>query len=360
MGTKRYLKMFRSEGSGESMKTIFLTQIQPLLKAITQRMELYLPQEVDGQWVYRLYDPKGLGPNVINNIRACMPVKEFIFPMREIAAVFPEPKQPVDIKPFAVFGLKACDLRALDILDHVFLEQGFEDPLYTARRQAMVIISSDCSDPGESCFCDAVGGHPYVENGFDVNVSEVSHGFIVEAGTDRGVALINGIDKIMVKQVSEDDLDCRRKNRANVISKLEMQNRELHFNRPIKEIMDAACDSSVFEEESESCIECQACTRVCPTCHCFYLYDESRKEYFAKNKMWDSCMRQSYAEVAGGANPRQILGERLRHRLMHKFSYFLERYGIDMCVGCGRCVDGEAGNVDIREVIKKLNRTLTG
>jgi predicted aldo/keto reductase-like oxidoreductase len=67
-----------------------------------------------------------------------------------------------------------------------------------------------------------------------------------------------------------------------------------------------------------------------------------------------------YAEVAGGANPRKMLGDRLKHRFMHKFSYFLDRYGIEMCVGCGRCVDAEAGEVDIRKVLKKLNEELKG
>ncbi len=71
-------------------------------------------------------------------------------------------------------------------------------------------------------------------------------------------------------------------------------------------------------------------------------------------------MRLAYAEVAGGANPRKVLGDRLKHRLMHKFSYFLDRYGLDMCVGCGRCVDAEAGGVDIREILKKLNEELKG
>jgi hypothetical protein len=71
-------------------------------------------------------------------------------------------------------------------------------------------------------------------------------------------------------------------------------------------------------------------------------------------------MRLAYAGVAGGANPRKVLGDRLKHRLMHKFSYFLDRYGIDMCVGCGRCVDAEAGGVDIRRVLKKLNEELKG
>lgn len=33
---------------------------------------------------------------------------------------------------------------------------------------------------------------------------------------------------------------------------------------------------------------------------------------------------------------------------MHKFVYFLDRYGINMCVGCGRCVDAEAGSDYLR------------
>ena len=72
-------------------------------------------------------------------------------------------------------------------------------------------------------------------------------------------------------------------------------------------------------------------------------------------KLWDSCIRQAYAEVAGGANPRKALGDRIKHRLMHKFVYFFDRYGIDMCTGCGRCVDGCVGEMDIRAVLKKLS-----
>jgi ferredoxin len=65
-------------------------------------------------------------------------------------------------------------------------------------------------------------------------------------------------------------------------------------------------------------------------------------------------MRLSYATVAGGANPNKILGDRLKHRFLHKFVHFFDRYGLDMCVGCGRCVDADAGGIDIREMLKKL------
>ncbi len=69
-------------------------------------------------------------------------------------------------------------------------------------------------------------------------------------------------------------------------------------------------------------------------------------------------MRFGYTAVAGGANPNKVLGDRLKHRLMHKFVHFLDRYGIEMCVGCGRCVDADAGGMDLREVLMKLSKEI--
>lgn len=71
-------------------------------------------------------------------------------------------------------------------------------------------------------------------------------------------------------------------------------------------------------------------------------------------KIWDSCVRLDYATVAGGENPRKMLTNRTLHRLLHKFVFFLDRYGIQMCVGCGRCIDACAGESNIRDVLKKL------
>jgi len=39
---------------------------------------------------------------------------------------------------------------------------------------------------------------------------------------------------------------------------------------------------------------------------------------------------------------------------MHKFNYFVERYGETACVGCGRCIQSCPVNMDIREIIKEI------
>lgn len=339
------------------MENIFISELKPLLDAVAEQMELYVPKKMQQHYVFNRYDPTAETAGQFSNIRTCTPVKEFLFPLRELAAAFPEPFEPAEIEPFAVFGLKQCDLRSLEILDKVFLEDEFEDPFYVARRQKMFIISSDCFDPGESCFCNVLGGQPFAQSGFDLNVSQVKGGFIVEVGSQKGKDFVQKRSELF-EAVPDGALAERDSNRDQTHRQLEQNNVDLKLDAPVGDIVGASHDSDVYDEEAKTCVECQACTRVCPTCHCFYLYDTKQKDYFGKMKMWDSCMRLAYAQVAGGANPRKVLGDRLRHRLMHKFSYFLDRYGIDMCVGCGRCVDAEAGEVDIRVVLKKLNEEL--
>jgi len=341
------------------MQTVLISELKPFLDAVAEQMEFYVPKKTGTHYVYDRYDSSAKTCVEFNNIRTCTPVKEFLFPPRELAAVYPEPFEPKDIKPFAVFGLKDCDLRSIEILDKVFREEEFEDAFYVSRREKMFIITSDCSDPAQSCFCNVLDGRPFAKNGFDLNVSQVKDGFIIEVGSQKGKDFIEKYSRLFT-EMTDTLLADRDKNRTETQEQLEQNNADLKFGKPVNEIVENSQDSDVYDEEATTCVECQACTRVCPTCHCFYLYDTKQEDYFAKMKMWDSCMRLAYTEVAGGANPRKVLGDRLRHRFMHKFSYFLDRYGVNMCVGCGRCVDAEAGEVDIRKVLKKLNEELKG
>jgi len=341
------------------MQTVLVSDLKSFLDAVAKQMELYVPKKTGAHYIYNRYDPSADEPVELNNIRTCTPVKEFLFPLCELAAIYPESSEPKDIKQFAVFGLKDCDLRSLEILDKVFAEEEFEDPFYVSRREKMFIISSDCFEPADSCFCNILNGNPFARDGFDLNVSQVMDRFIIEVGSQKGKDFVDKNPGLFTETTGVLLAD-RDKNRAETQNQLEQNNADLKFDAPVNEIVENSQDSDVYDEEATTCVECQACTRVCPTCHCFYLYDTKQKDYFAKMKMWDSCMRLAYTEVAGGANPRKALGDRLRHRFMHKFSYFLERYGIEMCVGCGRCVDAEAGEVDIRKVLKKLYEELKG
>jgi sulfhydrogenase subunit beta (sulfur reductase) len=341
------------------MKSGFIRQLKPFLDTVAGQMELYVPKKIDEHYTYTKYDTSSETPVELNNIRPCTTVKEFLFPLCELASIFPEPAEPEQVQPFAVFGLKDCDLRSIEILDKVFAEEEFRDPLYLSRRENMFIISSDCFELQDSCFCHLCGGQPFAQSGFDLNVSQISEGFIIEAGSQKGQDFIEKYSENF-SDVTDALLAKREENRAKAQQELEEINAPFQLDLPLKEIVENGQDSDVFDEDAKDCVECQGCTRICPTCHCFYLYDTKQKDYFAKMKMWDGCLRRAYAEVAGGHNPRKMTGDRIKHRLMHKLVYFLERYGLEMCVGCGRCIDTCAGKIDMRQALKKLNEELKG
>ena len=335
------------------METFYLSRLKPLFDVIAERRELYIPHSEENHYSYVQYDPSKPQDIEFNHLRVCQPVKQFLFPLREIAAVFPEPVEGPDVKPFAVFGLKDCDLRSIQVLDKVFSEEEFVDPSYLERREKMLIISSDCDHPAQSCFCAMMEGDVYPQQGYDLNISMIKDGYIIQAGSDKGLALLRENESLFA-DVPHAALLERETNRTLARKQLDDILTDYQFDVPLKQIVNEGTESDLFDDEAKGCVECQACTRICPTCHCFYLYDEKQGDYYQKLKIWDSCVRLDYATVAGGENPRKLLTNRTLHRLMHKFVFFLDRYGIQMCVGCGRCIDACAGESNIRDILKQL------
>jgi len=201
------------------MRTLFSRELKPLLDAIAGQMDLYIPRKTGLHYVYNRYDPSDDNQVEVNNIRVCTPTKEFLFPLRELAAIFPEPLELKEIEPFAVFGLKDCDLRSIEILDKVFAEDEFEDPFYVKRREKMFIISSDCSNPAESCFCNILNGRPFAENGFDLNVSKLKAGFVVEVGSTKGDEFVKANAELFSK-AGEDVLAERERGSMHQLTRL--------------------------------------------------------------------------------------------------------------------------------------------
>ena len=60
--------------------------------------------------------------------------------------------QALQEKNFVVFGMKACDIQGVKVLDNVFLSDPI-DTFYAARRDHGTIVALACHEPEESCFC---------------------------------------------------------------------------------------------------------------------------------------------------------------------------------------------------------------
>jgi len=124
--------------------------------------------------------------------------------------------------------------------------------------------------------------------------------------------------------------------------------------KDVNEKMAKRFNSPAFEEASRNCISCNTCAFICPTCHCFKISDEKIKDTGLRYKSYDSCNNVYFTLEAGGHNPRPAKYRRWRQRSMHKFVYYKERFGVNLCVGCGHCAISCPVNISIFEVVNHV------
>jgi len=317
---------------------------------------------------YNVYVPRVIGDNtgysllgdsdtdyVIGRIRSFEPLKSFYFLGREKVAEGYKPDVLRNEKPPCIVGAKACDLKAFNILDFVFIDDEYGDPTYMKTRKEGLIISADCTGVGETCFCTAVGIDPWPESQFDINLSPVDEGFVVTAGSDKGKDLIEN-NRELFSDASEARIKAMKENRENIKSSVmeNVRKKNIPSADRLSRIVKKQYDSDVWAEVSKTCVECGACNTVCPTCHCFLLYDQKSDGKLARFRVWDSCMLSDFAAVAGGGNPRDRLWMRFRNRYDKKFNFFPEVAYEIACTGCGRCINACPGKIDIRDVLARL------
>ncbi|GAI39395.1 unnamed protein product, partial [marine sediment metagenome] len=229
------------------------------------------------------------------------------------------------------------------------------------RRDSTLLLSSDCIEAAASCFCTLIEGKPYPTQGYDVNFSPLEAGCVVETGSEKGLELIERHAQLFTVP-REEQLKERERNREAIEKKVEEQNREFEPERPLKEVFAGKIDEEAWQRLAWDCVECGACTNICPTCHCFLMFDRPAavKEEFERLRTWDSCVFGEYHRMAGVGgmkpNPRPEIRTRFGNRFYHKYLYFYEMYGQFGCTGCGRCNDACAGGIDPRRVIKEISK----
>lgn len=286
-------------------------------------------------------------------------LKPFLLPAREQVAAYWGAHDLPEVEPFSVVGLRNCDLVSLRYLDLVFLGGVCEDPFYRARRAAAFLVSVDCSPPQPTCFCTTVGGQPFVEGGSDLNLTPVPEGYVVRAGSDAGEALLARIGA-RLEPVTESVTEEAQRLQTRMVESLSAEGGSAQELAALAERLAGSEVHRAWEPWAGKCVECGACTAACPTCHCYYLIDTSRRDEgappgaFSKVRTWDSCLLPEYARMAGAGaklNPRPRLRSRLSNRILHKYVYSLAQYAMYGCVGCGRCDEACLGAMAIRDMV---------
>jgi len=333
------------------------TNFDRLSRSLSKTYRVFAPVKLDNKRYYKKIGEGGLSDSVIGEIRAVEPVKSFYFPARtRVAEYFSKNDSDKKERPIAIIGAKSCDLASFKVMDYVYNKEPFCDPFYISKKEEGLVISSDCTCCGDTCFCVAIGIMPYPAEGFDINLSGLDGGYIAEPGSPKGEKIIKEYFKLF--QSAEPYIEKRDSNRRMLREELleHVKKSNIPSRDSIQPAFKNKFDSTLWEDISKTCVECGACNIICPACHCFTLMDQKAENGFEKLRMWDSCLLMSFARVAGGANPRKLLSQRMRNRFDKKFNFFPDMIGVFGCTGCGRCIEACPGKIDIREALRKLGK----
>lgn len=258
-----------------------------------------------------------------------IPLKSLFLPQREELFAIKLKKNDIEIlenlinEKKVIFGARPCDCKALLLLDKVFLEEP-KDPFYLKRRENTILISLLCKEPGDFCFCTSF------TEGSDILMIELESSFYLNVLTEKGEAITKHLK-------NPSDIE---KNEAENKMKLDVKKSIL------QDEIKFSFEDPRLKELSLKCLGCGICTYLCPTCHCFDIQDEKDVRF----RCWDSCSFSFFTKMPSH-QPRKEQFQRFRNRILHKFSYFKERFGEYACVGCGRCLKHCPVCMDIMDII---------
>ena len=258
-------------------------------------------------------------------------------------AVAPEEKP--DGAPYALFGVRSCDLRAIEIHDKVLSGRAFKDAHYAARRDGSFIVSVTCGDPAGTCFCASMGTGPAPTSGYDLSLTELltrdSHTFVVKVGSERGAEVVDALNAPKAT-----DADCSAAEDVAKDAILKM-GRELDTDG-LKYLMYANAESEHWNDVAARCLSCTNCTLVCPTCFCTSVEDVSdlTGDKAERHSVWDSCFSEQFSYIHGGS-VRESTRSRYRQWITHKLAAWEDQFGMTGCVGCGRCITWCPVGIDI-------------
>jgi ferredoxin len=271
---------------------------------------------------------------------------------RRTGAGFEIEAEESDTPRYAFLGVRACDLRAIQIQDRVFVEGPYADPIYRSRRDGALLIAVKCAAPGGTCFCVSMGTGPDVEAGYDLALTEVladgRHYFTVEVGSPAGAELLDAIPHRDAEPTEEDAAG------AIVDAAAERMGRELDTT-DIRDLLARNLEHPRWEQVAGRCLSCTNCTLVCPTCFCSTVEDTTdlTGERAERWRRWDSCFDLDHSYIHGGS-VRATGAARYRQWLTHKLGTWIDQFGSSGCVGCGRCITWCPVAIDITEEVAAI------
>ncbi len=267
-----------------------------------------------------------------------LPPKKYFLPQMEQLMSY-ELGKPFEVtktqpeQPRIIIGMHPYDIIALEQTDKVYLDAQ-EDDFYKQRRKNTLIIGVDIQNVSDRSFAGSMNTH-ITDTGFDLMLTDLGNKYAVTIGTPKGKQLLEQHAEYRdAKNLDQKKIQRIREELKNKYTQKLDTPKEKWSN-----LLVANYDNTLWERQSDKCIECSSCTMVCPTCYCYDVKEDVALNLKTGNRVrtWDGCLLQDFTKVGSGEIFRKDIRDRYRHRFYRKGNYLPERYGFVACVGCGRC-----------------------
>lgn len=291
--------------------------------------------------------------------------KQFLFPPKVTVATarrqsdgwaFTAGEQDESPQKLAFLGVRACELAAIAVQDRVFLEGPYVDPIYQRRRESLFIVAVNCTVAASTCFCTSMGtgpkcrNNPNAKHAFDLALTELDDGFVVEIGSEKGSLAVQR-------------LDTQRPTRAMMLEAAEMEQRAVRQiekrldTTDIRDLLLGNLDHPRWDQVAQRCLSCTNCTMVCPTCFCSTVTEVSdlSGDNVERQRQWDSCFNIDFGYTASGI-VRNETRSRFRQWLTHKLASWHDQFDTSGCVGCGRCITWCPVGIDLTEEVAAIRQ----
>ena len=254
--------------------------------------------------------------------------------------------------PYALLGVRACDLAAIAVQDRTFMHGSYADPIYKRRREQAFIVAVNCTQAASTCFCTSMGTGPRSTAGFDLALTELSDGFVVEAGSERG-------SELLARPPTENAQPYLAQAEAARQQAVDQITKQLDTSG-IRDLLLSNLDHPRWTEVSTRCLSCTNCTMVCPTCFCSSVEEVGDLDLNQVDRVrrWDSCFNLDFSYLNGG-QVRNNIRSRYRQWLTHKLASWIDQFGVSGCVGCGRCITWCPVAIDLTEEVAAIRSSAT-
>ena len=258
------------------MYKIAKENLTALFQKIASEQELYLPVKTAGQVNFGVWTEDAEVD--LDTLKSVKSPKDVFFPQSETLYTCIREGKKIKIEPealkeqnFVVFGMKACDVKGVEVLDRVFLVDPL-DTFYAARRDHGTIVALACHEPEETCFCKVFGVDAADPSAADVATWLIGDELYWKALTGKGESLTEAVKDLLIEDgAAEETVEKEKEAIRGIVEQLPYTNLSLEgWNG---DVLMEKFEDPLWDELYKPCLACGTCTFVCPTCQCYDIKD---------------------------------------------------------------------------------------